>query len=187
MLRKAAAGALLLRHNASQLILRRYLGTEEKTSGVLVSLPMESCTHAPPDSSSAGDSQTCVQLRDFLQKSLYDSDQGYFTAARGPVPVGSVGRPLSFPQLAGEEGYRRAVREVYDTLEVSSLTWAPFVCNVLSAWLLETRMLDLHVLESAQNVLETLNCRCLILLLSIMALLSGPCLALPLLYWPSCM
>ena len=62
-----------------------------------------------------------MQLRDFLQKSLYDSDQGYFTAARGVVPVGSVGRPLPFPQLAGEEGYRRAVREVYDTLEVSSL------------------------------------------------------------------
>ena len=99
-----------------------------------------------------------MQLRDFLQKSLYDSDQGYFTATRGPVPVGSVGRPLSFPQLAGEEGYRRAVREVYDTLEVSSLTWAPFTYKLLSACLSETRMLDLHVLESAQRESKTLNC-----------------------------
>ena len=97
-----------------------------------------------------------MQLRDFLQKSLYDSDQGYFTAARGPVPVGSVGRSLAFPQLAGEEGYRRAVREVYDTLEVSNLTWAPFDCSVLSAWLSGTSMLDLDVLRSGQSVLETL-------------------------------
>ena len=58
------------------------------------------------------------QLRDFLQSSLYDTSQGYFTAPRANAPVGSVGRALAFPQLAGEDGYRRAVREVYDNLEV---------------------------------------------------------------------
>ena len=74
--------------------------------------------------------------------------------------MGSVGRPLSFPQLAGEEDYRQAVREVYDTLEVSSLTWAPFVCNALS----ETGMLGLHVSVSAQRIAETLDCHWSILL-----------------------
>ena len=59
-----------------------------------------------------------LQLRDFLQRSLYDPDQGYFTAARANAPVGSVGKALAFPQLAGEDGYRKAVREAYDNLEV---------------------------------------------------------------------
>ena len=97
-----------------------------------------------------------MQLRDFLQKSLYDLDQGYFTALRGPVPVGSVGRSLAFPQLAGEEGYRRAVREMYDTLEVSSLTEAPFVCSMPSAWLSGTSMVDLYISQSEQSMLENL-------------------------------
>lgn len=63
-----------------------------------------------------------LQLRDFLQKSLYDLEEGYFTAARANAPVGSVGKALAFSQLAGEDGYRRAVREAYDSLEVS-LSW----------------------------------------------------------------
>lgn len=59
-----------------------------------------------------------VQLRDFLQQSLYDPEQGYFTAAGAKVPVGSVGTALPFPELAGEEGYRNALRKAYDNLEV---------------------------------------------------------------------
>ena len=68
-----------------------------------------------------------LQLRDFLQKSLYDIEEGYFTAARANAPVGSVGKALAFSQLAGEDGYRRAVREAYDNLEVS-LSWLT-VCS----------------------------------------------------------
>jgi len=52
---------------------------------------------------------------------LYDLEEGYFTAARANAPVGSVGKALAFSQLAGEDGYRRAVREAYDSLEVGLL------------------------------------------------------------------
>ena len=84
--------------------------------------------------------------------------------------MGSVGRPLSFPQLAGEEGYRRAVREVYDTLEVSSLTWAPCVCNVPAG----TGILDLRVSVSAQRIPETLDCHRSILLSVLWHCREGP-------------
>ncbi len=55
-----------------------------------------------------------LQLRDFLQRSLYDDpDQGYFTAE--PLLTSAVGKALASPQLAGEGGYQRAVREAYNT------------------------------------------------------------------------
>jgi hypothetical protein len=57
------------------------------------------------------------QLRDYLQLSLYDPQQGYFSADRGHVPVGTVGKPLDFRSLSGEPGYRAAMRQLYDDLQ----------------------------------------------------------------------
>ncbi|CAL5218657.1 g361 [Coccomyxa viridis] len=80
-------------------------------------------------------------LRDFLQRSLYDADQGYFTAARDNAPVGGVGKVLAFPQLAGEDGYRRAVREAYDRLEASWLTpseiFTPYYGRAIANFILD--------------------------------------------------
>ena len=95
-----------------------------------------------------------LQLREFLQKSLYDPDQGYFTAAKVNAPVGSVGKALAFPQLAGEDGYRRAVREAYDNLEVrpckrlvsmhSPMSKTPLYCPRQECW-----HLDLQIASTA--------------------------------------
>ena len=107
-------------------------------SGDLLADTRKWASVAPPEMQFA-EGALLLQLRDFLQRSLYDPDQGYFTAARANAPVGSVGKALAFPQLAGEDGYRRAVREAYDKLEVSTVYTAPAfkTCRSLRCSLVE--------------------------------------------------
>ena len=128
MLANAAASRLLLTRTGRPLLFKRFFGAESVATGVLVSQAgAPPCKLTEHGSCGEGHAEGAVlpQLRDFLQRSLYDANQGYFTAVRANAPVGSLGRALAFPQLAGEDGYRRAVREVYDSLEVSSFVNGP--------------------------------------------------------------
>lgn len=59
-----------------------------------------------------------MQLRDFLQRSLYDPEQGYFTSSSAGVPVGSIGQPLEFNNLLGQADYLANVKERYIQLQV---------------------------------------------------------------------
>ncbi len=60
----------------------------------------------------------CLQLRDYLQKSLYDPHEGYFTSSKGVLPVGSIGQPLQFSKLLGQADYLAAVKQRYNELQV---------------------------------------------------------------------
>lgn len=59
-----------------------------------------------------------LQLRDYIQRSLYDPEEGYFTSGRADIPVGTVGKPLEFNNFSGQEDYLTAVKNHYTTLQV---------------------------------------------------------------------
>lgn len=61
----------------------------------------------------------CMQLRDYLHRSLYDPTEGYFTASTSTIPVGSIGKPLEFNKLLGQADYLSAVKQHYNHLQVS--------------------------------------------------------------------
>jgi hypothetical protein len=63
----------------------------------------------------------CLQLRDYLQKSLYDPKEGYFTSSRESLPVGSIGQPLVFKEILGQADYLAAVKHRYNQLQVGWL------------------------------------------------------------------
>ncbi|CAL8470142.1 g9684 [Coccomyxa elongata] len=63
-----------------------------------------------------------MQLRNYLHRSLYDPTEGYFTASKSTIPVGSIGKPLEFNKLLGQADYLSAVKEHYNHLQASWLT-----------------------------------------------------------------
>jgi len=72
-----------------------------------------------------------MQLRDFLQRSLYDPEQGYFISPSAGVPVGSIGQPLEFKNLLGQADYLANVKERYIQLQVMHSSPAIVVCRVI--------------------------------------------------------
>lgn len=77
-----------------------------------------------------------MQLRDYLHRSLYDPTEGYFTASKSTIPVGSVGKPLQFNKLLGQADYLSAVKQHYNHLQVSVPADHSIWSNVQESFLL---------------------------------------------------
>jgi hypothetical protein len=80
-----------------------------------------------------------LQLREFLHKSLYDPERGYFTANTANVPVGTIGRSLDFKGLLGETDYLTAIKRHYTTLQVPVLPDACVTVIVHAAEMRDSR------------------------------------------------
>lgn len=57
-----------------------------------------------------------MQVRDWINHSLYGPDDGYFNQFSSPV--GQLPEPILFSKLAGQQAYLQQLRLWYDKLKV---------------------------------------------------------------------
>ncbi|EIE25916.1 DUF185-domain-containing protein [Coccomyxa subellipsoidea C-169] len=86
-------------------------------------------------------------LRDYLQKSLYDPHEGYFTSSKGVLPVGSIGQPLQFSKLLGQADYLAAVKQRYNELQVG----VHLHQSIFASWLTPSEIFTPYYGQSIAN------------------------------------